>query len=64
MRNLLYVLGLVLPVFVFGAWGIGSASEDATFEFILPSIVAVTLDNSSIQWDFTDITVNPNNPEF
>jgi hypothetical protein len=64
MKKLLCVLLLVLPVLVFADVGIGSAQEPADFEFILPSIVAVLLSDASITWDFTDITVNANNPAF
>jgi len=66
MRKLLYVMLLVVPVLVFADVGIGSAAEDAEFEFILPSVVAVELDNPNITWDFNAIgpAVNPNNPEF
>jgi hypothetical protein len=64
MSKLICVLLLVLPVLVFAGVGIGSAQEPADFEFILPSIVAVLLSDASITWDFTDITVNGNNPAF
>lgn len=64
MRKLLYVMLLVVPVLVFADVGIGSASEPADFEFILPSIVAVQISNANITWDFNDVTVNLNNPTF
>ena len=64
MRKLLYVVLLVVPFLVFGDVGIGSASEDAEFEFILPSIVAVEISSANITWDFNDVTVNLNNPVF
>jgi hypothetical protein len=64
MSKLICVFLLVLPVLVFADVGIGSAQEPADFEFILPSIVAVLLSDANITWDFTDITVNANNPAF
>jgi hypothetical protein len=64
MRKLLYVVLLVVPVLVFGDVGIGSAAEDAEFEFILPSIVAVYISNASIVWDFANVSSNANNPAF
>jgi hypothetical protein len=65
MRKLIYVSLLVLPVFVFGqSWGVDSTGTVADFEFILPSIVAINVSNSTIQWNFSDPTLNANNPAF
>jgi len=64
MRKLLYVMLLIAPVLVFGVGE--TASEDATFQFIIPEIVGVNITNANITWDFSNIgpTVNPNNPAF
>lgn len=64
MRKLVYLMLAVVPLLVFADVGIGSAQEPADFEFILPSIVAVLISDASITWDFTDVSVNANNPAF
>jgi hypothetical protein len=60
MRKLLYVSLLVLPVFVFGAIGIGiPASEPADFNFVIPEIVGILISDVSIEWDFSSMVGFP-----
>lgn len=53
MLKLIYIVLLALPVLVFGAT---SADTTATFNFVIPEIVAIDISNTDIVWDFSTMT--------
>jgi len=59
MKNLICVLLLVLPVLVFGAIGVSPQSENAIFQFVIPEIVGVNINNANITWDFSTMAGFP-----
>jgi hypothetical protein len=60
MRKVLYITLLVLPVFVFGDVDFdGDASEPADFNFVIPEIVGVQINEANIEWDFSSMAGFP-----
>jgi hypothetical protein len=59
MRKLLYITLLVLPIFVFGAVGVSPQSEPADFNFVIPEIVGVQINEANIEWDFSSMAGFP-----